>query len=110
MLKKYHVLVEEDLTDPDAVLIFDESGFPKKGDDSAGVAKQYCGSIGKVDNCQVGVFAAENKPVRRRSRRTRSALLTNRHFERLLLFLYIPGGSAMELDFHFFLEAGVVGL
>jgi SRSO17 transposase len=58
MLKKYHVLVEEDMGDPDAVLIFDESGFPKKGDDSAGVARQYCGSIGKVDNCQVGVFAA----------------------------------------------------
>ncbi len=58
MLKKHHVLVEEDMGDPDAVLIFDESGFPKKGGDSAGVAKQYCASIGKVDNCQVGVFAA----------------------------------------------------
>jgi SRSO17 transposase len=58
MLKKYHVLMEEDMGDPNAVLIFDESGFPKKGGDSAGVGKQYCGSIGKVDNCQVGVFAA----------------------------------------------------
>jgi SRSO17 transposase len=38
-------------------MIFDESGFVKKGDDSIGVAKQYCGTIGKVDNCQVGVFA-----------------------------------------------------
>ena len=41
-----------------AYLIFDESGFVKKGDDSAGVSRQYCGTIGKVENCQVGVFAA----------------------------------------------------
>jgi SRSO17 transposase len=40
------------------VLIFDESGFQKKGNDSAGVGRQYCGNKGKVDNCQVGVFAA----------------------------------------------------
>jgi SRSO17 transposase len=58
MLQNYHVLVDEDMGDPEGILIFDESGFPKKGDDSAGVARQYCGSIGKVDNCQVGVFAA----------------------------------------------------
>lgn len=58
MLQNYHVLVDEDMGDPEGILIFDESGFLKKGDDSAGVARQYCGSIGKVDNCQVGVFAA----------------------------------------------------
>jgi SRSO17 transposase len=40
----------------DAVLAIDESGFPKKGDKSAGVARQYCGASGKLDNCQVGVF------------------------------------------------------
>jgi SRSO17 transposase len=39
----------------DAVLAIDESGFPKKGDKSAGVARQYCGASGKIDNCQVGV-------------------------------------------------------
>jgi len=39
-------------------LIFDESGFIKKGQDSVGVARQYCGTAGKVDNCQVGVFAS----------------------------------------------------
>ncbi len=58
MLRKYHELVNEDMGEPDGVLIFDESGFPKKGGDSAGVSRQYCGSLGKVENCQVGVFAA----------------------------------------------------
>lgn len=41
----------------DAVLIFDESGFAKKFKASAGVARQWNGRLGKVDNCQVGVFA-----------------------------------------------------
>ena len=54
----YRSMIREDMGDPDGVLIFDESGFVKKGDDSAGVARQYCGNIGKVENCQVGVFAA----------------------------------------------------
>src|SRR5499427_4888145 len=54
----YHQLVAEELGEPDGVLMFDESGFVKKGNDSAGVARQYCGSLGKVENCQVGVFAA----------------------------------------------------
>jgi SRSO17 transposase len=55
---KYRSLVNEDLGHSDGVIIFDESGFVKKGDDSIGVAKQYCGTVGKVENCQVGVFAA----------------------------------------------------
>jgi len=38
------------------VLVLDESGFPKRGHHSAGVAPQYCGVSGRVDNCQVGVF------------------------------------------------------
>jgi SRSO17 transposase len=40
------------------MLLIDESGFSKKGDKSAGVARQYNGRVGKVDNCQVGVFSA----------------------------------------------------
>lgn len=43
---------------PDACLIIDPSGFPKKGRMSVGVAPQYCGNTGKIDNCQVGVFSA----------------------------------------------------
>jgi len=54
---KYRTLLNEDLGSPEGALIFDESSFVKKGDDSIGVARQYCGSLGKVDNCQVGVFA-----------------------------------------------------
>jgi SRSO17 transposase len=42
----------------DAVLILDESGFAKKGEASAGVARQWNGRLGKVDNSQVGVFTA----------------------------------------------------
>ena len=57
IVRKYRSLVNDDLGHPDGAIIFDESGFVKKGDDSVGVARQYCGTIGKVDNCQVGVFA-----------------------------------------------------
>ena len=62
LLSRYRGLVNDDMGDPNGVLIFDESGFVKKGEDSAGVHRQYCGSIGKVDNCQVGVFAAYASP------------------------------------------------
>lgn len=42
--------------DADAVLVVDPSGFPKKGHASCGVGRQWCGRLGKVENCQVGVF------------------------------------------------------
>jgi SRSO17 transposase len=50
--------IAEELADPDGVFILDPSAFPKKGDDSCGVARQWCGRLGKVDNCQAGVFLA----------------------------------------------------
>ena len=49
------------LIGPGGALILDESGNPKQGDKSVGVARQYCGRLGKVDNCQVGVFVAYAK-------------------------------------------------
>jgi SRSO17 transposase len=58
MRRIYHQLVYDDMGDPDGVVIVDESGFAKKGKDSVGVARQYCGTLGKVENCHVGVFAA----------------------------------------------------
>ena len=48
--------------DPNGIMIVDESGFPKKGNDSVGVARQYCNCPGKVENSQVGVFAAYASP------------------------------------------------
>ncbi len=50
--------VADELGSNDGVLIFDEGSFPKCGTKSVGVARQYCGATGKVDNCQVAVYAA----------------------------------------------------
>jgi SRSO17 transposase len=50
--------VVEALSDTDAVLVIDETGFVKQGRASCGVARQYTGSAGKITNCQIGVFAA----------------------------------------------------
>ena len=50
--------VVESLGDADGVLIVDETGFLKKGDRSAGVARQYSGTAGRIENCQIGVFLA----------------------------------------------------
>jgi SRSO17 transposase len=48
--------VKEELADPQAVLVLDPSSFVKKGTESCGVQRQWCGRLGKVENCQVGVF------------------------------------------------------
>jgi SRSO17 transposase len=48
--------VIEHLGEAEAVLAVDETGFLKKGDQSAGVARQYSGTAGRIENCQIGVF------------------------------------------------------
>src|SRR6516162_11075250 len=50
--------VVENLGDPGGVLIADETGFLKKGTRSAGVQRQYSGTAGRTENCQIGVFLA----------------------------------------------------
>ncbi|MFC3986859.1 IS701 family transposase, partial [Streptosporangium jomthongense] len=54
--------VVEKLGDADGVLIVDETGFVKKGDRSAGVQRQYSGTAGRIENCQIGVFVAYASP------------------------------------------------
>jgi SRSO17 transposase len=51
--------VVEHLGAGDGVLVVDETGFLKKGDKSAGVARQYSGTAGRIENCQIGVFLAD---------------------------------------------------
>jgi SRSO17 transposase len=55
MVRSY---VFEALGDPDGVLVVDETGFVKKGAHSVGVARQYSGTAGRIENSQVGVFLA----------------------------------------------------
>jgi len=50
--------VGRDLGRPDGVIVFDPSGFAKKGTESVGVQRQWCGRLGKIENCQVGVYMA----------------------------------------------------
>jgi SRSO17 transposase len=52
----------EHLGDPTAVLVLDETGFLKKGEKSVGVQRQYSGTAGRVENCQIGVFLAYASP------------------------------------------------
>jgi SRSO17 transposase len=54
--------VLEHLDDPDGVWVLDETGFLKKGTQSAGVQRQYSGTAGRIENCQVGVFLAYASP------------------------------------------------
>src|SRR5918997_4794889 len=52
----------ETLAAPDAVLVIDETGFLKQGQNSCGVQRQYTGSAGKITNCQIGVLAPHLSP------------------------------------------------
>jgi SRSO17 transposase len=54
--------VAEELGDDQAVLILDASTFPKSGADSCGVGRQWCGRLGKQENCQRGIFLAYAAP------------------------------------------------
>ena len=56
VLRELRVHVAEALGEDDGTLNVDETGFPKKGTKSVGVKRQYSGTLGRVDNCQVGVF------------------------------------------------------
>ena len=51
-----HAYAQEALSSPDAVLVIDETGFLKKGEKSVGVQRQYSGTAGRIENCQIGVF------------------------------------------------------
>ena len=57
ILKLKRDVVLKVLADEDAVWNSDETGFPKKGTKSVGVKRQYSGTLGRTDNCQIGVFA-----------------------------------------------------
>ena len=48
--------VSRDVGEADGVIVFDPSGFKKQGKASVGVARQWCGRLGKIENCQVGVY------------------------------------------------------
>ncbi len=57
--------VADRLGDPDGVLVVDDTGFLKKGTKSAGVQRQYSGTAGRIENCQIGVFLAYATPAGR---------------------------------------------
>jgi len=56
----------EQLADPGGILVADPTGFPKKGTKSVGVQRQYSGTLGRIDNCQIATFLAYVTPARDR--------------------------------------------
>src|ERR671927_492018 len=57
-LETYAATTSSSISGPDGVLIVDETGFLKKGEHSVGVARQYSGTAGRIENAQIGVFLA----------------------------------------------------
>jgi SRSO17 transposase len=62
LIDRHQLLVAQTLGVAEAVVLVDESGVVKQGSDSVGVAPQYCGAVGKVANCQVGVYLGYSSP------------------------------------------------
>jgi SRSO17 transposase len=97
--------VREELADPQAVLVVDGYGVPKKGDDSCGVARQWCGHLGKVDNCQVGYFVAYVAPHGKALLDTRLYLTRERATDRRHRNLtYVPEGVTFQEGWRLSLE------
>jgi len=63
MLGEYQKELGETLSHPDGMITGDGCDFPKKGNGSVGVARQYCGRLGKVDNCQASVMTGYASPM-----------------------------------------------
>lgn len=62
LVEEHQRAVQESLGHPEGIIITDGTGFPRKGTESAGVARQYCNQTGKVDKCQVGIYLAYATP------------------------------------------------
>jgi SRSO17 transposase len=78
-----HAYVVQHLGDADGVAVLDETGFLKKGEKSAGVQRQYSGTAGRIENCQIGVFLG----------------YTSRHGQALIdRALYLPADWAKDED------------
>lgn len=60
--KRHKEETAKTVADPQGIFNVDGSDFPKKGKDSVGVSRQYCGRLGKVENCQAGVFLGYSSP------------------------------------------------
>jgi SRSO17 transposase len=58
VIDELQAYVGEHLASPDGVIVVDDTGMAKQGDQSVGVARQYSGTLGRVGNCQIGVFLA----------------------------------------------------